>query len=101
MYGSSIDRSNPLTITWSGGDSNGYVQISGHARGASFVCAAPTSPGEFTIPSSILLGLPADKGGYISVATIAFPSALGSKPGFDAAVEFATFAAGVSPVAFK
>jgi uncharacterized protein (TIGR03437 family) len=101
VYGSPIDRSNPLTITWSGGDSNGYVRISGSARGVRFVCAAPTSPGQFTIPSSILLGLPADKGGNISIATIAFPSSLGTVPGFDAAVELATFATDTFPVAFK
>ena len=71
------------------------------ARGVGFVCAAPTSPGQFTIPSSILLGLPADQSGDISVATIAFPSSLGTVPGFDAAVEFATFATDAFPVAFK
>ena len=99
-WSSPIDRSNPLTITWSGGNSDGYVQISGNARGARFVCAAPTSPGQFTIPPSILLGLPADQSGGISVTTIAFPSSSGTVPGFDAAVEIATFATAV-PVAFK
>ncbi len=91
VFGSGIDRSNPLTITWSGGDSNGYVQISGYARGGSFVCTAPTAPGRFTIPTSILLGLPADNGGNISVSTIAFSSSLGIFPSFDAAAEYAIF----------
>ena len=101
VYSSPIDRSNPLTITWSGGDSNGYVRISGFSRSVGFVCAAPTAAGQFTIPSSILLGLPADRSGNISVATIAFPSSLGKVPGFDAAVEFAIFATDAFPVAFK
>src|SRR5579872_2078631 len=61
-----IDRSNPLTITWSGGDSNGYVRISGFAWSNGFVCTAPAAPGRFTIPSSILMGLHTDPAGQIS-----------------------------------
>jgi uncharacterized protein (TIGR03437 family) len=101
VYGNPIDRSSPLRITWSGGDSNSYVRISGSARGVRFVCAAPTSPGQFTVPSSILLGLPADPGGSISVATIAFPVSLGAVPGFGATVYSDSFATTAVPVPFK
>jgi hypothetical protein len=101
MYGNPIDRSSPFTITWSGGDSNSYVRISGIARGFRFVCAAPTSPGQFTIPSSILMSLPADQGGSISVATVAFPSSMGTVPGFDATVYWDSFATTAVPVPFK
>jgi uncharacterized protein (TIGR03437 family) len=97
MSSSPIDRSNPLTIIWTGGDSNGYVRISGEG----FACAAPTSPGQFTIPTSILLGLPAGGGTSIEVATIAFSSVLGTIPGFDAAAEISTFATTALPIYFK
>jgi uncharacterized protein (TIGR03437 family) len=101
VFSSGIDRTKPFTITWSGGDSNGYVRIAGSSRGGNFVCAAPTSPGQFTIPSSILMSLPADTEGQLVVATIAFPSFLGSVPVFDATVGSATFATTAYPVPFK
>jgi len=53
-------------ITWTGGDPAGTVQISGSSIsgieapivGASFVCTAPNSAKQFTIPSAVLLTLP-------------------------------------------
>lgn len=54
-------------ITWTGGDPAGTVQITGFSLsgieapivGASFVCTAPNSAKQFTIPSAVLLTLPA------------------------------------------
>ena len=53
-------------ITWTGGDPSGTVQITGSSIsgiedpivGASFVCTAPNSAKQFTIPSAVLLTLP-------------------------------------------
>ena len=58
-----IDRSQPLTVTWSGGTNPGYVLIGGYllsnAAGLNgFVCSEETSKGSFTIPSFILAVLP-------------------------------------------
>jgi uncharacterized protein (TIGR03437 family) len=62
-----IDRSKPLTLTWTGGNSNGYVLVEGLGEGtvkagsvigAIFVCIAPAAPGTFTVPPSVLLSLP-------------------------------------------
>ena len=100
VTGSPIDLSKPLTITWSGGDSNGYVLISGGA-GIPFVCAAPTSAGQFTIPPSILLSLGSVSGGELAVSTVALSSIVGTVPGIDASAEIATFATSAVPVAFK
>jgi hypothetical protein len=71
-----INRSKGYTVTWSGGDANSYVDIAGAAFGtpnggptnvsATFECQTPATAGSFTIPSSVLLGLPAT-GGSLAV----------------------------------
>jgi uncharacterized protein (TIGR03437 family) len=64
----SVDRSQGVTVTWSGGDPNTYVSISGSSvlgansqGGAYFNCSAPVSAGKFTIPSAVLESLPASE----------------------------------------
>jgi len=58
----SIDRTQPLTLTWAGGMVPGFVligavaQVSGANRG--FLCSEQTQKGSFTIPSFVLSGLP-------------------------------------------
>jgi hypothetical protein len=65
----SIDRSQPLSIAWTGGDPNGFVNIQGDAvvypansnqatASVQFNCTAPVSAQQFTIPPSVLLSLP-------------------------------------------
>jgi uncharacterized protein (TIGR03437 family) len=64
-----VNRANGLTVTWTGGDPNGLVQISGlsfrltgtdatSAVGGYFICTAKTTDGSFTVPSIVLLALP-------------------------------------------
>jgi uncharacterized protein (TIGR03437 family) len=66
-----IPRNTPLNITWSGGDPNGFVDITGIAStyigggepsaatpGVIFECIAPTSAGSFTVPTVVLSALP-------------------------------------------
>jgi hypothetical protein len=70
---SSVDnivRANGQLVTWSGGDPNGNVTITGlsfklgtnangsDSVGAIFICTAPDSAGQFTIPAPVLLTLP-------------------------------------------
>jgi uncharacterized protein (TIGR03437 family) len=50
-----VDRSAGLEVTWTGGDPNGTVQITGNF--ASFICNAKTSDQHFTIPAFVLLSL--------------------------------------------
>jgi len=63
-----IDRTQGLPLSWSGGNPGTYVAITGTSTStdvnvmAAFTCVAPIDPGHFTIPSSILLGLPPGKG---------------------------------------
>jgi hypothetical protein len=61
---STVDRSQPLTVTWSGGTIPGYALIGGYANSnttglVGFVCVEDTSVGTFTVPSFILSLLPA------------------------------------------
>ncbi len=63
----SIDRSQPLTLNWTGGDPSSYVEILGFSTAnplltssyASFSCLARVSDGHFTVPTFILQSLPA------------------------------------------
>ncbi|HTR39480.1 MAG TPA: hypothetical protein VMH80_26585 [Bryobacteraceae bacterium] len=64
-----VDRTQGLSISWSGGNPGTYVAITGTSTStglnviAGFTCVAEIDLGQFTIPSSILLGLPPGKGG--------------------------------------
>jgi len=60
-----VNRAQGVTVTWSGGDSNSYVRISGSTSsttapmvGAVFNCTAPIAAKTFTVPASVLLQLP-------------------------------------------
>jgi hypothetical protein len=60
---STIDRTQPLTVTWSGGPETGHVLIGGWSRGtesaAAFACVEEAGKGSFTIPVNVLAALPA------------------------------------------
>jgi len=64
-----IDRSQPLTVTWSGGVNPGAVVLGGYVNSnteglVGFTCTEDSSKGSFTIPSFILSLLPpAARGG--------------------------------------
>jgi uncharacterized protein (TIGR03437 family) len=61
-----VARSQGFTATWSGGAPGSYVLITGTSASGSasgsYTCYAPQSAGTFTVPSYILLGLPAGSG---------------------------------------
>ena len=62
----SIDRTQGLPFTWTGGNPGTYVYITGTSTGLSyggFTCLAPADAGQFTVPSYILSALPAGNGG--------------------------------------
>jgi hypothetical protein len=62
-----VDRTKPVTVTWSGGIPGTYVQIGGGSTiistSATFLCIAPVEAGTFTIPSYVLLASPVGSGG--------------------------------------
>jgi uncharacterized protein (TIGR03437 family) len=107
-----IDRTQPLTITWSGGDANGFVDITGQTQlgpaaaptfTTYFDCAAPSSAGTFTIPPAILLSMVPGPSGYgsIQVSTETFPyTSTVSIPGFYGFVDNSAFQE-LAPVIFK
>lgn len=95
----SVTRSQGVTVTWTGGDPNGYVLITGTsstpstatqaAIGAGFTCYAPIGAGTFTVPSYVLLGMPAGQGS-LSVENATTPISF-TATGLDYAYGFAAF----------
>lgn len=67
---SAVSRTQGVTVTWTGGASGTYVDITGGSTAVingksvsvSFVCNAPISAGQFTVPVPVLLALPAGSG---------------------------------------
>ena len=62
-----VDRTQGVTVNWTGGDPNGYVQIQGQSfvaleggafAGSSFDCTAKTTDGTYTVDPVVLLALP-------------------------------------------
>ena len=65
-----VVRASGQDVTWSGGNANDFVSISGFSFtpgtnpvGAGFTCLAPASAGRFTVPAAVLLALPPVTGG--------------------------------------
>ena len=75
---SSVTRTNGVTLNWTGGSSNSYVYIQGtsssNSASASFLCYAPASAGQFTVPSYVLLALPPSTNGTLGIANGATPT---------------------------
>jgi uncharacterized protein (TIGR03437 family) len=85
-----VNRSQPLTVTWSGGTNPGYVVVGGYVTSntnglVGFVCTEDVTKGTFTIPSFVLSVLPAaPRGGemFISPHPLSHPVTI---PGVDLA----------------
>jgi uncharacterized protein (TIGR03437 family) len=62
----SVNRAQGVMVTWTGGATGTYVQITGSATSqlltVAFTCNAPVSAGQFTVPPAVLLALPAGNG---------------------------------------
>ena len=99
-----INRSEGLTLSWSGADPNGWVMIEGHsAMGVSsyhdiiwgtFTCRTAGASGSFTVPPQVLLAVPAsnlpsvngDLGALSGLRIVSFSAdQLFSAPGLDVA----------------
>ena len=63
----SVNRSQDVTVTWTGGIPGTWVQIGGGSTtigvSGTFICFAPASAAKFTIPSYVLLASPVGSGG--------------------------------------
>jgi hypothetical protein len=101
-----VNRSQGVTVTWSGGDPNGTVQIYGYsvsdasenAVAGFFNCIERNSAGRFTVPASVLLALPATPSGGISLGAPLAGLSIGgvsnpvsfTAPGLDVGTIFST-----------
>jgi hypothetical protein len=94
-----VNRSEGVTVIWTGGDRNGYVSIVGTSAspetpstpvlGAGFFCYAPVSAGQFTVPSYVLLAMPIGMGSLTLQNTTT--QATFSAPGLDYLYGFASY----------
>ena len=82
-----INRANGLTVTWSGAGSNTFVLISGISvsqqppyAGAQFFCSAPAAADTFTVPTAVLLSLPAGGNGQIPANSLQVSQVLFGQP---------------------
>jgi uncharacterized protein (TIGR03437 family) len=68
----SVDRSQALTLTWSGGPATGHVLIGGGTQSSEtaevFICSEETQKGSFTIPQFVLSALPDAPRGTLFIA---------------------------------
>ena len=84
-----IDRSQPLTITWSGGPPSGYVAFGGAisgggAQATAFMCVENVAKQTLTVPDVVLSSMPQGSSDYGSVFLTAHPlENLFTAPGID------------------
>jgi len=102
---STINRSHGVIVTWSGGSKGTFVVIQGAARvtatareTVSFACAASVNSGQFKIPPSLLLGMPAGNGELL-LQNVTFPAPF-SAPGLDLGSVYAEISWNI-PVAYQ
>ena len=100
-----VNRAQGITVTWTGGDPNGFVNVSGYSlapaagTGAMFTCTAAASAGTFTVPPLVTLSLPASTSGGLSLMGVSAPTPFTGQ-GIDIGV--ATASSGVSqPTTFQ
>lgn len=94
-----VNRASGQTVTWTGGASGSYVYIGGTSSSstasASFVCYAQASAGSFTVPSYVLLAMPAGNG-TLSLENITTPVSF-TASGLDYGTAFAGVSVSISP----
>jgi len=94
-------------LTWTGGAAGSYVSITGTSSATvngqsvsmGFTCLAPVAAQQFTIPSSVLLSLPAGSGS-LSVGDYTNLS-LFTAPGLDLGLLIGSNATSKSPIAYQ
>jgi uncharacterized protein (TIGR03437 family) len=92
--GTCVNRSQGVTVTWTGGDPNGFVYVSGNSilaqgNGAMFTCTAPASAGTFTVPSMVTMSLPASSSGGLTLMGVSAPVSF-TGPGIDIGLAMAS-----------
>jgi uncharacterized protein (TIGR03437 family) len=101
---SSVDRTQSLTITWSGGPSPGHVMFGGFADvpgGGVFLCVEDSQKGMLTLPPYVLAVLPqtSSSRGYLFLGTHPFENTF-TAPGLDVGY-FANFSTDSRVVEFR
>jgi uncharacterized protein (TIGR03437 family) len=68
----SVIRQQGVTVTWTGGDPNGFVYVTGYS-GAMFTCTASASAGTFTVPPLVTNALPESASGALALVGVSAP----------------------------
>jgi uncharacterized protein (TIGR03437 family) len=63
-----VERSGPLTLTWTGGPVPGHVMIGGSTGHRTFLCVEDTQKGTFTIPQFVLGALTPSQHGALFIS---------------------------------
>jgi hypothetical protein len=103
----SIDRTEPLSLTWGGGSPGSFVYIvgsssiniaapvaGGETLNVQFVCTAPLTAGQFSVPVAVLESLPPANSGTLSVASGSIQEF--SAPGLNLGLLFFGVGSGIS-----
>ncbi len=101
-----VDRSQPLRITWTGGDPNGQVQVSGRSYADSsayvlFTCYARDSDQQLTVPATILSLLPPTSNQANTFAVSTTTSVNGAASGLNTLTGSFTYAFSSVGLAFR
>ena len=77
-----VDRTQPLTISWTGGDTGQRIAMLGFGEdlptnsSAVFVCMAPAGASSFTVPTDMLANLPASRANPLQSKDVIYVIAL-------------------------
>ena len=75
-----VDRTQPLTLTWTGGNPGTFITLSGGVTKSgltiAYSCRILVDPGQFTVPAYILLGVPAGSGSTVMQQQVGLPFAV-------------------------
>ncbi len=99
-----VDRSQPLQITWAGGDPNGQVQVSGRRDAGKgtyvmFTCYDRASALQLTVPQAILSLLPASGTASFTVSSLTEVS--GAASGLDTLTGAAIYSSQATGITVK
>jgi hypothetical protein len=93
-----VNRAQPPSITWTGGIPGSYVSIFGDGNWVSFICSAPLSAGQFTLPPALVESMPSTAATELNINLYVVDETIQtfSAPGLDLGLFFFGAGSGIS-----
>lgn len=93
-----VDRAQAPSITWTGGIPGSYVSIFGDGPWVSFICSAPLSAGQFTLPPAVVESMPSTAATELNINLYVVDETIQifSAPGLDLGLFFFGSGSGIS-----